>query len=34
MVTLQAASTAELSNTFLRDIRALLDRAFEGDFTD
>jgi aminoglycoside 2'-N-acetyltransferase I len=34
MVMLQAASTADLSNTFLRDIRALLDRAFEGDFTD
>jgi aminoglycoside 2'-N-acetyltransferase I len=34
MVTPQAASTAALSKSFLRDIRALLDRAFEGGFTD
>jgi aminoglycoside 2'-N-acetyltransferase I len=34
MVTLHAASTAALSTSFLRDIRALLDIAFEGDFTD
>ena len=33
-MTLQVASTAALSTSFLRDIRALLDSAFEGDFTD
>ena len=34
MVTLHAASTSALSTSFLSDVRALLDTAFEGDFTD
>ena len=34
MAMLEAASTADLSEPFLRDIRALLDSAFEGDFND
>ena len=34
MVTLHVASTAALSTSFLSDVRALLDSAFERDFTD
>lgn len=34
MVTLHAASTDDLSRTLSRDIRALLDTAFDGDFTN
>jgi aminoglycoside 2'-N-acetyltransferase I len=34
MVTLHVASIAALSTSFLSDVRALLDSAFEGDFTD
>ena len=34
MVTLHVASTAAVSTSFLSDVRALLDSAFEGDFTD
>jgi aminoglycoside 2'-N-acetyltransferase I len=34
VATLHAASTAALSTSFLHDVRALLDTAFEGDFTD
>jgi aminoglycoside 2'-N-acetyltransferase I len=33
-VTLDWASTDALSLTFLHDVRALLDAAFQGDFTD
>ncbi len=34
MVTLHVASTAALSTSVLSDVRALLDTAFEGAFTD
>jgi aminoglycoside 2'-N-acetyltransferase I len=34
MATLHAAPTAAVSKSFLSDVRALLDNAFEGDFTD
>lgn len=34
MVTLHAAPTADLSASFLHDLRTLLDAAFDGDFTD
>ena len=34
MVTIQAAETAALSATLLRDIRSMLDNAFDGDFSD
>ena len=34
MVTLHSAPTADLSASFLDDLRSLLDVAFDGDFTD
>jgi aminoglycoside 2'-N-acetyltransferase I len=34
MVTLHAASTDALSPSFRHDLRSLLDRAFDGDFSD
>jgi aminoglycoside 2'-N-acetyltransferase I len=34
MVTLHVASTAALSTSFSSDVRALLDSAFDGDFTE
>src|SRR6266571_4956362 len=34
MAKLHAATTDALAGSFLRDLRTLLDNAFEGDFTD
>ena len=34
MVTLHTATSGTLTSSLVKDIRALLDTAFEGDFTD